>query len=55
MARLKWGFKGLENPFEGTEIAVSDIRSTRRLRPGELELICKLVKPAQECINFISR
>ena len=39
MARRKWGFKGLENPFEDTAIAGSDIQSTRRLKPGELEKI----------------
>src|SRR5262249_27546326 len=44
MARRKWGFKGLENPFEDTEIAGSDIQSTRRLKPGELEKMIEASK-----------
>src|SRR5258708_22376747 len=46
VARKKWGFKGLENPFKDTDIVGSDVVSTRRLKPGELEAIINEVRNA---------
>jgi integrase len=45
MARRKWRFKGLENPFEDTDIEGSDVISMRHLKPDELE---KLLNVARE-------